>query len=184
VLQAAYADGFKRLCVIQKLSGAAGMTDIGDEKITLQERGLIGADDGEPSGHIFHIGRIEGTVESGREMDGTFGGVIGKEHGEAQAGMRFLEFKDGAGGHEIERAVMADEEFGDAVLLGMDSDRLQEGRVYGFGRIAVTDEEADGHMKNTAFYGNNSRFDSGTPHQPLSATASPHGEAYDGEYSC
>ena len=106
---------------------------------------MIGADDGEPSGNIFHIGRIEGTVESGREMDGAFGGVIGKEHGEAEARMRFLEFTDSAGGHGIERTVMADEEFGDAVLLGMDSDRLQKGRVYGFGRVAVTDEEAGGH---------------------------------------
>lgn len=150
-LQAAYTDGFQCLGVIQKLSGAAGMTDVGDEKITLKERRLICTDDGETSGNIFHIGRIEGTVETGWEIDGTFCGVIGKEHGEAEVRMRLFDFENGPRRHMVKRAVMADEEFGDAVLLGMDSDTFQKGRVYGFGRIAVTDEEADGHMEFAPF---------------------------------
>lgn len=151
MLQAADADGFERLSVIQKLSGIAWTADKSDEKITFKERGLIGADDGKTPGDFFHVRRVEGAVEAIGQKHAPFGGMIGEKHGEAEAGVRFFDLPDGPRRHMVERAVMTDEEFCYAVFDDMTRDCLKQGRIDEIGRVAVTDEEAGGHRINFTF---------------------------------
>ena len=111
----------------------------------MKECGLIGADNGETSGDVFHVRRIEGAVKAVGEKHASFGWVIGQEQSEAEVRMRFFDFENGPRRHMVKRAVMADEEFIHSVFGDMPLDRFQQGGIDGGRRVAVTDEEAGGH---------------------------------------
>jgi len=128
------------LCVFKKRPRSSAVPDMGNEKITGFNHSFVGLENGKSGMN----GRIEGikVLVKAIRIGWVQAGMIGLNVNQADMRMRCLCLGECAQGEAIERAVIADEEFGDAILCDVALDGAEQNGVEIRGCVGMTEEEA------------------------------------------